>query len=115
MVDEEGLALVKKGIFLFDSLESLADALLPQQDAQEANQAPEQQQVVKVTLSEQAMNDYMEQLLKNDDAAQPASQDQQAQQGHQGTLDLADAQSQEGVEGKKSVSSKAKKTKAKRK
>lgn len=113
LVDEEGLALAQEVISSFDSLESLADALLPQQDAQEANQAPEQQ-VVKVTLSEQAMNDYMEQLLKSDDAAQPASQDQQAQQGHQGTLDLADAQSQEGVEGKKSVSSKVKKTKAKR-
>ena len=113
MVDEEGLALAQEVISSFDSLESLADALLPQQDAKEANQAPEQQ-VVKVTLSEQAMNDYMEQLLKSDDAAQPASQGQQAQQGHQGTLDLADAQSQEGVEGKKSVSSKSKKTKAKR-
>ncbi len=113
LVDEEGLALAQEVISSFDSLESLADALLPQQDAQKANQAPEQQ-VVKVTLSEQAMNDYMEQLLKNDDAAQPASQDQQAQQGQQGTLDLAGAQSQEWVEGKKSVSSKAKKTKAKR-
>lgn len=114
LVDEEGLALAQEVISSFDSLESLADALLPQQDAKEANQAPEQQQVVKVTLSEQAMNDYMEQLLKNDDAAQPSSQGQQAQQGHQGTLDLADAQSQDGVESKKSVSSKAKKTKAKR-
>ena len=113
LVDEEDLALAQEVISSFDSLESLADALLPQQDAQEANQAPEQQ-VVKVTLSEQAMNDYMEQLLKNDDAAQPASQAQQAQQGHQGTLDLADAQSQEVVESKKSVSSKVKKTKAKR-
>lgn len=128
MVDEEGLALAQEVISSFDSLESLADALLPQQDAKEANQAQEQQ-VVKVTLSEQAMNDYMEQLLKSDDGAQdgqeqspatannaakPASQGQQAQQGHQGTLDLADAQSQEGVESKKSVSSKAKKTKAKR-
>ena len=113
LVDEEDLALAQEVISSFDSLESLADALLPQQDAQEANQAPEQQ-VVKVTLSEQAMNDYMEQLLKNDDAAQPVSQDQQAQQVHQGTLDLADAQSQEGVEIKKSVSSKSKKTKAKR-
>ena len=113
LVDEEDLALAQEVISSFDSLESLADALLPQQDAQEANQAPEQQ-VVKVTLSEQAMNDYMEQLLKSDDAAQPSSQDQQAQQVHQGTLDLADAQSQEVVEGKKSVSSKAKKTKAKR-
>ena len=122
LVDEEDLALAQEVISSFDSLESLADALLPQQDAKEANQATEQQ-VVKVTLSEQAMNDYMEQLLKSDDGAQdgqdqspakPASQDQQAQQGHQGTLDLADAQSQEGVESKKSVSSKAKKTKAKR-
>lgn len=123
LVDEEDLALAQEVISSFDSLESLADALLPQQDAKEANQAPEQQQVVKVTLSEQAMNDYMEQLLKSDDGAQegqeqspakPASQAQQAQQGQQGTLDLAGAQSQEGVEGKKSVSSKAKKTKAKR-
>lgn len=113
LVDEEDLALAQEVISSFDSLESLADALLPQQDAKEGNQAPEQQ-VVKVTLSEQAMNDYMEQLLKSDDAAQPASQDQQAQQVHQGTLDLADAQSQDGVESKKSVSSKAKKTKAKR-
>lgn len=113
LVDEEDLALAQEVISSFDSLESLADALLPQQDAKEANQAPEQQ-AVKVTLSEQAMNDYMQQLLKSDDAAQPASQGQQAQQGHQGTLDLADAQSQDGVESKKSVSSKAKKTKAKR-
>lgn len=136
LVDEEGLAIAQEVISSFDSLESLADALLPQQDDQESKQAPEQQQVVKATLSEQAMNDYMEQLLKSDDGAQdgqeqspntadnaakPSSQDQQGQQaqpgqqGHQGTLDLADAQSQDVVESKKSVSSKAKKTKAKRK
>lgn len=131
LVDEEGLALAQEVISSFDSLESLADALLPQQDAKEANQAPEQQ-VVKVTLSDQAMNDYMEQLLKSDDGAQdgqeqssntannaakPASQGQQAQQGQQGqqgTLDLANTQSQDGVESKKSASSKSKKTKAKR-